>query len=92
MTLSFNTLRVPPSAATLEKVPLTRSPELTENQILGRRMTTIISETQTFSLISPPCGGDLHNETDIYETDLMNPTYIPVQILQVYFDIFICAG
>ena len=39
-------------------------------------MTTIISETQTFSLISPPCGGDLHNETDIYETDLMNPTYI----------------
>ena len=60
-----------------------------EKQILGNRMTTIISETQTFSLISLPCGGDLHNETDIYETDLMNPTYIPIQILSIYTLTFI---
>ena len=60
-----------------------------EKQILGRQTTTIISETQTFSLISLPCGGDLHNETDIYETDLMNPTYIPIQILSIYTLTFI---
>ena len=60
-----------------------------EKQILGRQTTTIISETQTFSLRSPPCGGDLHNETDIYETDLMNPTYIPIQILSIYTLTFI---